>query len=68
MRFKRYEIARCTICNKVSHEEVSSDFGEQVFGSFYEDEGGTLCFECRSEIDDVMSDWYIEDELKEKEK
>lgn len=66
-KFIKYENARCVICNKVSHSDISSDYGEHFQGSFSGDViSGFECSDCRGEIEDVLAVWGIEDELKEK--
>lgn len=67
MTFSRYENARCIICNKVSHQDISSDYGRHFKGSFSGNPvDGFICSDCTFEIDDVLAVWDIEDELKEK--
>lgn len=58
---------RCNICQRVSHGEISKEYGDQFPGAFVQDPKGFgyLCYDCSSSIQDVLTEWEIEDEEKE---
>lgn len=64
-----FKNARCNICNKVSHGEISSDYGDHFYGSFISDPVGFgyICWECADAIEDVRTSYHIEDELKDEQ-
>lgn len=63
----RFDLKRCNVCNCVSSHEIASDYGEAVGRAFFEDTTGFgyLCHECYEEINEVRTDFDIEDELDE---
>lgn len=66
MRIK-YQNARCVCCNKVSSEEISDTLSEQHYGSWTLDKDDAYwCSDCLNPVEEVMTQWAIEDELKEK--
>jgi len=62
-----FKNARCNICNKVSHGEISSDYGDHYYGGFIPDPYGYgyICWECASSIEEVKTDFNIEDDIED---
>lgn len=69
MNLSLFERARCRICNSVASGEIASDTGEMSHHSFLlEKDGlGFLCSVCDGEVEDAMTDFRIEDQLREDE-
>ena len=56
-------VCRCTICNAVNNLNIETDIGEYTSNRFYEEEdGGFICFACRSSVLDTLSEFEEEEE------
>lgn len=53
---------RCSVCNCVSHAEISNELGEFNQKPFYPDpEGlGYLCHDCSSSVSEAIDDFEME--------
>lgn len=58
---------RCRICNKVSHGDISGDYGDHSHSAFYEEDDhlGYLCHDCYVAYTGVLDDFAVEDEFDE---
>lgn len=64
----KFDLKRCNVCNCVSSHEIASDYGEAVGRAFFEDGPfGYICHECYEEINEVRTDFDIDDELDDED-
>ncbi len=59
----KWKNARCVICNQVSHTEISDDTSPWSSGHFRDQGGGYTCQECDEWHGEIMSDYYLDDEV-----
>jgi len=55
---------RCTICNKVSLEDIATELGDytpQAFVHDPKDPTGFICVQCNDAIEETKYDWYLLD-------
>ena len=61
-------VFRCTICNTVNNEDISTDLGDyNPHMAFVPDPNNSLnqiCISCREVIDDLLQDYEYLDEEK----
>jgi len=62
---RRYEYARCEICNATGSSEIATHDEDIGSGIFYMTATGFICSECEHHHKEIMSDWDIIDELDE---
>lgn len=59
---------RCSICNKVSMEEIATEIGDFTSNNFThdpKDKSQFICIDCHDAIEDVRYDYHLMDNPEE---